>query len=313
MRILLTGATSFTGFWFAKELAKAGHEIVATFRQVEGGYIGVRSERVHGIAGFLEPVWGCAFGDEKFKQLVSVGRFDLICHHGARVEGYKSMDFDIATALAENTRSLSFILAAGKVQGLKAVVLTGSVFEQNEGIGNEPRLAFSPYGLSKGMTSDTFRFWCAYHNVPLKKFVIPNPFGPYEDPRFCDYLMRCWVKGEVATVKTPAYVRDNIHVSLLAQAYVQFVGGTIDDVAKFTHFGPSGYVESQGAFAQRFSAAMRLRMKLECKLELVRQREFAEPAVRMNVDVLDTGALGWNEDSAWDDLAEYYRRLYVIK
>ncbi len=31
MKILFTGASSFTGFWFAKELAAAGHEVFAVF------------------------------------------------------------------------------------------------------------------------------------------------------------------------------------------------------------------------------------------------------------------------------------------
>ena len=40
--------------------------------------------------------------------------------------------------------------------------------------------------------------------------MIPNPFGPYEEPRFMAYLMKTWLKGEVARVQTPRYVRDNI-------------------------------------------------------------------------------------------------------
>ena len=33
MRILFTGGSSFTGYWFIKELAAAGHEVTATFRR----------------------------------------------------------------------------------------------------------------------------------------------------------------------------------------------------------------------------------------------------------------------------------------
>ena len=58
--------------------------------------------------------------------------------------------------------------------------------------------------------------------MPLGKFVIPNPLGPFEEPRFCAYLIRQWQAGEAAEVRTPAYVRDNIHVDLLAAAYAAF-------------------------------------------------------------------------------------------
>ena len=38
MKVLFTGASSFTGMWFVRELAKAGHTVVATFRRSAGAY-----------------------------------------------------------------------------------------------------------------------------------------------------------------------------------------------------------------------------------------------------------------------------------
>ena len=77
-------------------------------------------------------------------------------------------------------------------------------------------IAFSPYGLSKGLTAAIVSHRCREFGLRYGKFVIPNPFGPLEEPRFCAYLVRTWRNGEVARINTPAYVRDNIHVSLLA-------------------------------------------------------------------------------------------------
>ncbi|OLN24916.1 hypothetical protein DVDV_3799 [Desulfovibrio sp. DV] len=115
--------------------------------------------------------------------------------------------------------------------------------------------------------------------------------------------MRKWAKGETAQVNTPAYVRDNIHVSLLAKIYAGFVAGPADTLR------PSGYVETQGAFAERFAAAMRARLGLPCVLHLAEQTEFVEPKVRINTDVPDTCLLDWNEDRSWDEMAAYYRRV----
>jgi len=36
MKILFTGGSSFTGYWFIKELVAAGHEVVAAFRRADG-------------------------------------------------------------------------------------------------------------------------------------------------------------------------------------------------------------------------------------------------------------------------------------
>jgi UDP-glucose 4-epimerase len=190
VKILFTGASSFTGFWFARELAAAGHTVVATLRGAFDSYSGLRSTRVKHLSKCADIVWSCSFGDAAFIDLAKGGAFDLLCHHAARVTGYRNPNFDVAAALAENTRELPQVLRALADGGLKGMVLTGSVFEADEGAGNEPMRAFSPYGLSKGCTSAVTRYWCSEIKIPLGKFVIPNPFGPYEEPRFCSYQRR---------------------------------------------------------------------------------------------------------------------------
>jgi UDP-glucose 4-epimerase len=139
----------------------------------------------------------------------------------------------------------------------------------------------------------------------MGKFIIPNPFGPFEDVRFTAYLMRTWSAGEVATIRTPSYIRDNIHVSLLARAYVQFAEG-LPVTGGFTRINPSGYVESQGAFSERMAREMRSRTGWACQLEHACQTEFEEPRERFNTEPVDGRALGWDESAAWDALAEWY-------
>ncbi|MGH7041022.1 MAG: NAD-dependent epimerase/dehydratase family protein [Acetobacteraceae bacterium] len=303
MRILLTGASSFTGFWFARALHAAGHHVVAALHGARGTYTeGVRAVRVAQLSEVAECAYGLSFGDPGFLDLCRTGAWDLLCHHAAQVGDHRASDFDIPGALAANTRELPAVLR--QMRGLAGMVLTGTVFEANEGAGTTPLRAFSPYGVSKGLTAEVVRYWCATLRVPLGKFVIPNPFGPYEEPRFCAYLMRQWKAGSVAEVRTPAYVRDNIHADLLARAYAEFVllvpGG-----AGFIRLNPSGYAETQGAFAQRFAREIGDRLRLECRLVLAEQAEFPEPVVRINTDraVPD----GWNERSAWDGATEYYK------
>jgi nucleoside-diphosphate-sugar epimerase len=279
--------------------------VVAPLRGAEGEYAGVRGERVRALAGDAEIVWECPFGAARFLDFVGAHDFDLLCHHAARVTDYRSPDFDVVAALAENTRELPKVLRAMK--GLRGVVLTGSVFEAEEGAGNAPLRAFSPYGVSKGLTAAVVAYWCAVLEIPLGKFVIPNPFGPLEEPRFCAFLINTWRSGKVAEVRTPRYVRDNIHVSLLARAYVSFAQATAGGPA-FRRANPSGYVESQGAFAQRFAAEMRPRLGLDAGVALMQQSDFSEPMVRINTEPAADANAGWAETGAWDDIASFYRR-----
>jgi len=306
MRALLTGASSFSGYWFAVKLRAAGFAVVAPLRGTPPAYSGVRGERVRGLADLAEITWDCAFGSHAFLELVHANNFDVLCHHAARVTDYRSLDFDVAAALAENTHNVRPIFKRMLENGLKAVVFTGSVFEANEGAGSAPMKAFSPYGLSKGLTSEVFRHWCTHYNVPFAKFIIANPFGPFEEPRFCAHLIKTWRAGGTAEVRTPSYLRDNIHVDLLALSYANFVKKTVK-AGRSERLGPMGYVETQGAFTERYAGAMRPRLGLECKVNFLQQTDFSEPLARINTHPIDSAALAWSETAAWDNIADFYR------
>jgi nucleoside-diphosphate-sugar epimerase len=308
MKILFTGGSSFTGYWFIKELVQSGHEVYASF--TASGlheYEGVRAERVKQLVEICTPIWGCSFGDDKFLSFIKINPcWDVLCHHAANVTNYKSLDFDIGAALTANTWNLQTVLQALSTTGCGTVILTGSVFEQNEGVGEEPIRAFSPYGLSKGLTSDVFKYWCRQYGFSLGKFVIPNPFGPFEEPRFTTYLAKTWLHGKRAGVNTPLYVRDNVHISLLALAYRDFVA-RVNCCRGFVKTNPAGYIETQGAFTQRVAQELSRRLQLPCEFDLAKQTVFDEPKVRVNHDLIDTVQSGWSEATAWDELAHYYK------
>jgi nucleoside-diphosphate-sugar epimerase len=221
------------------------------------------------------------------------------------VTNYRSPDFDAVSAVQNNTFNLTAVLRTLISAGCGKVLLTGSVFEGGEGSGSDGLPDVSPYGMSKALTAQIFRHYCKQVGLGFGKFVIPNPFGPYEEPRFTAYLITSWLKGEMPVCSNPSYVRDNIHASLLAKGYVQFANNL--SASGFTQFNPSGYVESQGAFTYRIAREMQPRLKRPCLVDLKRQLDFPEPRVRINTEALDIDVLGWDESRAWDDLSEFYQ------
>src|SRR3954471_5852975 len=107
MKVLFTGASSFTGFWFARQLLKQGHDVISVFRRDRAGYVEApRRERVELLAPLCRSIWGVSFGEPAFLDVIAAERdWDLLCHHAADVANYRSADFDVARALGANTRN----------------------------------------------------------------------------------------------------------------------------------------------------------------------------------------------------------------
>jgi len=143
MRILFTGASSFTGYCFVRQLVATGHGVLAACRG-DGRYEGLRAERVRMVRELCETRFGCAFGNDNFLGLTKTS-FDVLCHHGAEVGDYRSPDFDPYRAAAANLYRLPDVLKALQDRGCGRLVLTGSVFEAKEGAGSAPLRAIGPY------------------------------------------------------------------------------------------------------------------------------------------------------------------------
>ena len=195
MRILLTGASSFTGFWFVRDLIAAGHEVAATFRGVPDSYEGVRARRVAALEADVRRCWQIPFASDAFLDLLNDGPWDVVCHHAAEMSNYRSPTFDALAATQANTHRCRQVLESMAAAGCGRLVVTGSVFEPFEGVGDPARRAFSPYGLSKHFSFEVFRFEAERVGVALGKFVIPNPFGPLEELRFTSYLAESGARG----------------------------------------------------------------------------------------------------------------------
>ncbi len=308
MRVLLTGASSFTGFWFVRELRRAGHEVACLFQGASAQeYDGLRGQRVRELLSGGESHFGVSFGSSKFLEIASQG-WDVLAHHAADVTDYRSLDFDVVRALDRNTKNLREVFSALRQTQGSRVVLTGSVFEPDEGAGSDGLPAILPYGLSKGLTSQVFRYEAQLAGLHLGKFVIPNPFGSFQEPRFVQYLLKTWGQRETARVGTPDYVRDNIPVQLLALDYVDFLT-TLPRTKGFSKRDPSGLVGSQAAFAELVAQEMRTRLGLECRVELPTQVDFSEPRVRINTDSAFQRHSSWNLSAVWDDLAQEVRSV----
>lgn len=308
MKIIFTGSSSFTGYWFIKKLTEAGHEVLATFSGDPLSYEGIRAHRVAAISVLCNTEFNAPFGSDRFLGIIaSEPSWDLLSHHAAAVRNYRSSDFDITKAVAENTMNARNSFRLLNNRGCGRVVVTGSIFEEGEGVGSDDVKAFSAYGISKGVTAEILAYYCRELGIHFRKFVIPNPFGPWEDERFTSYLVKSWISGVVPEVKTPIYVRDNIHVQVLAARYLEFA-----ECANFgyiSRMNPSGYAESIGSFVARLAKEVEKRIGISCKYIICHQKVFSEPELRINTDPTNSVLDNIGENELFDEYIGWYQSL----
>lgn len=301
--VLLTGASSFTGLWIAEALAAAGWRVVAPLKRAATDYAGLRARRVERLANSAERVFEAPVDSTGFRELFAAHRPELFAHHAADIPGYRRPDYDAQAGMRRNMAGVPEAIAAFAAAGGQAMLATGTYFEAGEGGGVE---AASPYGLSKSMTNAAQRELAHAAGLGFGKFVIPSPFGPWEEGRIVWSLFQAWTQGRPAEIRTPAYVRDQLPVVLLARAYVEAARRMTQGEADAA-FRPSGFVEAVGAFAQRVAREIRGRTGLACEVVLHAQTEFPEPPRRANSEPM---SLGEAEAGAfWDAYAEYYLQV----
>jgi nucleoside-diphosphate-sugar epimerase len=305
-RVLLTGASSFTGLWIAEALAAAGFEVMAPLLRARDAYEGVRLERVRRLERCAAVTFERPFGSQALLRDMRQG-VDLLAHHAAQIEGYRDPGFDAAEAVRRNAAGAAEVLAALRQAGGGVLLLTGSVFEAGEG-GEGPAAPYvTPYGLSKTLTSEAFAGFAADAGVRFGRFVIPSPYGPFEERRFSWHLFRSWYVGEAPQVRTPLYVRDHLPAPLLAQAYVTYVEALLAGGGAVAR--PSGWIASQGEFGRRLAHEAEARLGMACPLDLADQTVFDEPRVRVNDQPVPRDA--WDEAAFWDDYVGWYADLHA--
>ena len=311
MKILFTGASSFTGSHFVRALRAAKHDVSITLGKLRlDQYSDLERQRMAPFINEVDKRFGTSFGDAAFDSWLDEG-FDTVCMHGAKGQsaGHDSADFDVIGAVEWNTWNIASSMRTMKRAGVKRIFLTGTYFERWNGRlddSDNSNPAKNEYALSKTITSDIVRFYCKQNDIQFNKFVIPNPFGPYENKRFTTSAALAWLRGEHITVHNPLPVRDNIHVDLLAKRYAQ----VIDEGIRFA--APSGYRMTQGNFAMKFAAEMRSRLGVPCAIDFAPgedESDLRENPYDAEEDVNRKYEYEWVEQFAWDNLASYYLKL----
>jgi UDP-glucose 4-epimerase len=305
IRVLFTGASSFTGTWFVRALAERGVEVIAPCRSRLADGDADRRRWLASIAGSCRLVESCPFGSEPFLELVrAVGPIDLFCHHGTKSGDHRDPSLDVLDAVAAHTAAIEPTLDALMAAGCRTLLLTGTVFEADEGLADPPAGACSPYGLAKTLIWQVFRHHAERRGLTLGKLVIASPFGPLEKPGLARHLATSWCQGRTPVLRCPQLVRDHLQVPLLAAAYARFALDLPGRRSGTHRLTPSQFAEPLGRFADRLAGALSPRLRRPCRFTCAAPPEPTdEPARRCGLDPLERLVPDLDPDEAWDAYA----------
>jgi nucleoside-diphosphate-sugar epimerase len=220
-RVLFTGLSSFTGYWFTEKLAEKGYEVAGCLSHNKSDYNSDQTERLNILDSSIRIEENVSFGSESFLQLISDFKPEVFSFHHALVTGYKDPSFNVDNAISNNLNNYQEVIKKLTESGCKQIIMTRSIFEK--GLGKtDVQSDISHYGQSKRKTFEMFS-QAVPNKIKLRSFVICNPVGRYEGNNLTSYLIKCWIEGKTASLMQPKLVRDFVPIDLLSNSYVQFI------------------------------------------------------------------------------------------
>ena len=266
-KILLTGVSSFTGYWFAKILSENGYHVCCPLPGGDEAYDGIKKNRLESLPHSVRLVYSCPFGSNQFIELLE-SRFDILCHHASYVKNYQNKDFKLTEAISLDTKFAEKIFEKLASLGCKGIIWTSSVFEdsipENEKSSNI-RPSWYRYALSKKLSGIILNNLSRDFSLQFSKFVITNPFGPLEDRKFNRLILEAAKTKIDFEVRTPNYIRDMIHVRHLALAY-KIAADKIMENDNCSELRPYEYTGTLHYLADYFMSEIKLKISTPSKV-----------------------------------------------
>ena len=301
--VLLTGVSSFTGFWFAQKLYEEGYKVVCPLPRKENDYSDLKLQRLELLNRHVNLIYECPYGSAKFLNLCK-DHYDTLCLHGAYVMGYASGQFPLTQAISENLKSTEKVLESLFSKGCRRVVWTSSVFEDAVTLNGtkSSKPSWYRYALSKYLSYVAISELCRSSSYELSRIVITNPFGPLEDKKLSYHLFNSFLNKEKEfTIKTPYYVRDMIHVQNLAKIYSKIIYSK----ECIPEIRPCEYSGSMISFAKIYKEEVSKRIKSDLIINS-QKMQFDEPYALTNDQHITTILNEDNSEQYWDELCDYY-------
>lgn len=226
MNIVLTGATSFTGYHFVNELAKK-NKVILPLNRKKIFYKKKRDLLI--LNNFrsnknIKLKFDCKFCGKKFFKFLKRENFEIFCFHHFKV-GDLNKNFNFHKKLNFSTKSLEKFFIFLKKKNCKNLVYTSTSLQKKKIITKYYRndLNRLNYGWSKQILYLLIKFLCKKYSINLKNYFISQPYGPFEkNSSLSNYIYKNQKKVKLIN---PLRIIENNRIDYIAKNYAKFILG----------------------------------------------------------------------------------------
>lgn len=304
--VALTGATSFTGFWIAREFATQGWQVHAQCSQALEAYQGLRKFRAELLQSVSSVEWGLKV--QHFPAWIRKIRPAIWVHHHHFMENFRSPQYDREQAIEVGLKPLPSIVEALAEVGCRGIIFSGSFFEPGEG-GEARTSAPTLYAESKKWVWDELRKHAGEKGIPVSKMVIPNPIGPFEnEDRLIPQMIEKAHTGQSMRIDSPSSVSDQLPVEFLARGYVRLAEQLLSGKGEIAR--PSGWTCTVKELVETVNAEL-IAHRLSLPAIPVELPEKPRPPTLFVNSPDERESIDWNE--VWDHYADWTKRYPISR
>ena len=298
MKILLSGASSFTGMHIAEHCFQAKHQVMGTYRKSLSAYTGVAQKRIARLSG-IQKSEHTVIGSPKFLQLIHDFSPDVYIHHAFDTSGYHQPDFPLDARVEAALHNMDLICAALVENGCRGILYSDSFFAGSGNVDTDGRVPFSSYGTAKKRVGDRLEADCQQSGLAFWRMVIPNPIGPLDKPKLLHSLWSAWAEGRKAKLHAPHLIRDHIPVDLLAKAYLRILPDLYERKSGISN--PSGWICTVEELTLQAGEYWTHHTGRKAAYT-IEARPIQQPAVLANTESIWALAPEWSESAFWKEL-----------
>ena len=181
MKILFTGSSSFTGYYFLNELNKNKIECHAIFTKKKKYYKYEYQKKIlnHKLT-HVNPKTDIKFGSKKYVNIIKNKKINTLCFHHFIV-GNLDFNYNLNKNLNLLLKDIDNVLYNLSINKSPLLIYTSSIYQKisllDEYRSDRARIN---YGFAKIIISNVLKYLCKKYKIKFIDFELQNPIGLYE-------------------------------------------------------------------------------------------------------------------------------------